>query len=183
MANVKISELVDIHLSSALSPELKMKDLYLVGNYTYLDDDGEETETVTGKVSGNSLIDHGIWDYLTYVPEGEEDSMFSAEVCSIIEPYLSENFTSLLTIYMPDYLSEIYYDNEYYGLLAVTASHEMIRVNAESVIRDYLYNFMPKPSPLSSLDGTDDRFLFVGTSLSYIYNVTLSDLVSYIKSH
>jgi hypothetical protein len=160
-----------------------MKELYLVGDYTYLDDDGEETETITGKVSGNLLIDHGIWDYLTYVPEGEEDSMFSAEVCSILEPYLSENFSSLLTIYMPDYLSETYSADDYYGLLAVTTDYEMIRVNAESIIRDYLYNFMPEPFPAFALDGTKDRFLFVNTGLSYIYNVTLSDLVSYIKSH
>lgn len=185
MANVKISDLTPIDLSyiSGLTPFDTMPNLYLVGDFTYFRD-GEGT-TETGGIDGAALIAGagGIWDYLTYIPEGREDSIFSAAVYPILEPYLSENFSSLLTLYMPDYLSGLDSDDEYYGLLAVTDSHEMIRVNAKSIIRDYLNNFMPEPFPASALDGTNDRFLFVNTGLSYIYNVTLSDLVSYIKSH
>lgn len=188
MANVKISDLTPIDLSyiSGLTPFDTMPNLYLVGDFTYFRDgrDGEGT-TETGGIDGATLIAGagGIWDYLTYIPEGKEDSMFSAEVYPILEPYLSENFSSLLTTYMPDYLSEIYYDTEYYGLLAVTDSYEMIRVTADSIIRDYLNNFMPLPCPASSLDDPSVKVLFVDNGLSYIFNVTLSDLVSYIKSH
>lgn len=185
MANVKISDLTPIDLSyiSGLTPFDTMPNLYLVGDFTYFRD-GEGT-TETGGIDGATLIAGagGIWDYLTYIPEGKEDSIFSEAVYPILEPYLSENFSSLLTIYMPDYLSEIYSADEYYGLLAVTASYEMIRVNAESIIQDYLNNFMPLPCPASSLDDPSVKVLFVDNGLSYIYNVTLSDLVSYIKSH
>lgn len=176
MANVKISGLTPIDLSYTgdLNPQELIANLYLVGDYTYVGESEDNTET--GVAYGDTLA-NAIFDYLTYIPESDNYSMLGYEIYSGVSSYVTSYLSKIADHQVSD---------GYFGILALEDDHQVYRVGRiteEDIIRGYLYNFMPEPFPASALDGTNDRFLFVNTGLSYIYNVTLSDLVSYIKSH
>ena len=136
----------------------------------YLDDDTEST----GVAKGSELADC-VWEYLTYVPESDNYSLVGYEIYSGVSSYITNYLSEISDAPYGEYFC-------FLGLCDYNDKYITVRLHEDDVIKGYLNKFMPLPSPASSLDGTA-KFLFVDTGLSYIYNVTLSDLVSYIKSH
>lgn len=180
MANVKISELPFISLSAMgqYTPDEQLGRLTLVGNY--LDD---ENVNSTGITSGSELT-LCLWNYLTYVPEGDEESILSNFVNTAVYYAVDAAVGPAVVSYISN-LEPTTWWSDY--KLAMRRDYDGALVIADTDVgRGFINTELARSleTQVSSLIDDSDVLTFVHSdNMSQIFGISVGDLIDYIKSH
>lgn len=178
MANVKISELPYVSLSETqYAPDERLGRLTLVSNY--LDDDTESTVVAKG-----SELTDCIWEYLTYVPEGDEESILSNFINTAVYYAVDEAVGPAIVSYISN-LEPVTDAADY--KLAMRRDYDGALVIADTDVGRYFINnelARSLETQVGSLIDDSDVLTFVHSdNMSQIFGISVGDLVDYIKSH
>lgn len=178
-SSTKISELPFISLSaSQYTPDSTLGRLTLVGDYL---GDGDVNDT--GIASGLEFA-QCTWDYMTFVPEGEEGSLLSNFVDTAVYYAVDEAVGPAIVSYISS-LEPVTYYTDY--KLAMRRDYDGALVIADTDVGRYFINnelARSLETQVGSLIDDSDVLTFVHSdNMSQIFGISVGDLVDYIKSH